>query len=93
MSDANIKPLIGDQVTAGYYHNLFTNLVEASVEVYYKRMKNTLDYKAGAELLLNPDLEVDIISVWESIWNRTTPKEKEWHVKWVDLLYLFAISA
>jgi hypothetical protein len=62
MSDANIKPLIGDQVTAGYYHNLFTNLVEASVEVYYKRMKNTLDYKAGAELLLNPDLEVDIIS-------------------------------
>lgn len=62
MSDANIKPLIGDQVTAGYYHNLFDNMVEASVEVYYKSMQNSLDYKSGAELLLNPDLEVDILS-------------------------------
>lgn len=62
MSDANIKPLIGDQVTAGYYHSLFANMVEASVEVYYKIMKNSLDYKSGAELLLNPNLEVDILS-------------------------------
>ena len=62
MSDANIKPLIGDQVTVGYYHSLFANIVEASVEVYYKSMQNSLDYKSGAELLLNPNLEVDILS-------------------------------
>ncbi|HEX2937261.1 MAG TPA: carboxypeptidase-like regulatory domain-containing protein [Bacteroidales bacterium] len=62
MSDANIKPLIGDQVSVGYYHSLFDNMVEASVEVYYKSTKNSLDYKSGAELLLNPNLEVDILS-------------------------------
>jgi hypothetical protein len=62
MSDANIEPLLGDQVTAGYYHSLFAKMVEASVEVYYKGMQNSLDYKSGAELLLNPDLEVDILS-------------------------------
>lgn len=62
MSGANIKPIIGDQVTAGYYNSLFANMVEASVEVYYKKTQNSLDYKAGAELLMNRDLEVDILS-------------------------------
>jgi hypothetical protein len=60
--DAQIKPLIGNQIALGYYQNLFSNTVESSVEVYYKRTKNHLDYKSGAELLLNPDLEVDLLS-------------------------------
>jgi len=62
MSDANIKPLIGDQIAVGFYQNLFSNRVEASVEAYYKSTSNHLDYKSGTELLLNPDLEVDLLS-------------------------------
>lgn len=62
ISDANIKPLIGDQVAFGFYQNLFSNSVEASAEVYYKSTQNTLDYKSGAELLLNPNLDVDLLS-------------------------------
>ncbi len=61
ISDAGIKPLIGNQVAAGFYQNLFSNSVESSVEVYYKNTRNHLDYKGGTELLLNPDLEVDLI--------------------------------
>ena len=62
ISDANIKPLIGDQVAVGFYQNLFSNRVEASVEGYYKSTSNHLDYKSGTELLLNPNLEVDLLS-------------------------------
>lgn len=62
ISDANIKPLIGDQVAFGYYQNLLSNTVEASAEVYYKGTKNNLDYKDGSELLLNRNLDVDLLS-------------------------------
>jgi hypothetical protein len=62
ISDAQMKPLTGDQVALGYYHNLLSNSIETSIEVYYKKNKNYLDYKSGAELLMNPNLEVDLLS-------------------------------
>jgi hypothetical protein len=30
--------------------------------VYYKRLENILDYKSGAQLVLNPHLETDVIN-------------------------------
>jgi outer membrane receptor for ferrienterochelin and colicin len=60
--DGNIKPLIGDQFAIGYYHNLLGDAVEASVEAYYKKIRNSLDYKNGTELLLNPNLDVDLLT-------------------------------
>lgn len=62
ISDANIKPLVGDQVAIGYYQNLFSNTIETSAEIYYKGTKNNLDYKCGTELLLNRNLDVDLLS-------------------------------
>ena len=60
LSDPYIKPLLGDQVSIGYYHNVKT--LELSAEVYYKKMQNFLDYKGGAELILNPHIETDVIN-------------------------------
>ena len=62
ISDANIKPLIGDQVAIGYYQNLVSNTIETSAEIYYKATQNNLDYKDGSELLLNRNLDVDLLS-------------------------------
>ncbi|GAB3931014.1 TonB-dependent receptor [Mucilaginibacter myungsuensis] len=62
LSDANIKPQYGDQVSLGLYRNLKANTVETSVEVYYKRLRDYLDYKDGATLFLNHNIERDIIS-------------------------------
>ena len=62
LSDPNIKPQAGDQVSLGLYKNLKSNTIETSVEVYYKRMKNYLDYKSGAVLVLNHHIETDVIS-------------------------------
>jgi hypothetical protein len=57
-----IKPLIANQVAAGYFRNFYNNTYETSLEVYYKDMQNVLDYKDGAELFLNEDLETELLS-------------------------------
>jgi len=60
LSDRYIKPQLGDQVSLGLYHNLKSNTIETSVEVYYKTLQNYLDYKSGAQLVLNHHIETDI---------------------------------
>jgi hypothetical protein len=62
LSDTNIKPQIGDQISVGYYKNLRSSTIEASVEGYYKVMQNSLDYKGGAVLIMNPHIETDVIN-------------------------------
>ncbi|WP_223648446.1 TonB-dependent receptor [Hymenobacter psoromatis] len=62
LSDNYIRPQVGDQVSLGYYHNFKRNTVEFSVEGYYKRTQDFLDYKSGAVLLLNPHLETDLVN-------------------------------
>ena len=57
----NIKPLISDQVTLGYFRNFKENMFETSAEIYYKDLQNQLDYVDNANLLLNKYLEADLI--------------------------------
>lgn len=62
LSDQYIKPQLGDQFSLGFYKNFNSNVIETSIEVYYKRMKNVLDYKSGANLVLNQHIETDIMN-------------------------------
>ncbi|HEX8377836.1 MAG TPA: TonB-dependent receptor, partial [Pedobacter sp.] len=62
LSDVNIKPQNGDQVSLGLYKNLKSNTIETSIEGYYKRINNYLDYKSGAVLILNENIEQDVIN-------------------------------
>ncbi|HYJ37225.1 MAG TPA: TonB-dependent receptor [Chitinophagaceae bacterium] len=62
LSDPNIRPQQGEQVSIGFYRNFKSNTIETSVEFYYKRMKYYLDYKSGASLVLNPHIETDVMS-------------------------------
>ena len=62
LSDPNIKPQTGDQVSLGIYKNAQSNTIEMSVEVYYKRIWDYLDYRDGATLLLNDHIEQDVIN-------------------------------
>lgn len=61
-SNKYIQPLIVNQVAVGYFRNFFKNTFETSVELYYKDMQNVLDYKDGAELFLNEDLETELLT-------------------------------
>jgi len=62
LSDPYIKPLIGDQISAGFYYNSKRTSFETSFEAYYKIMENFLDYKGGAELILNHHIETDVLN-------------------------------
>jgi hypothetical protein len=62
LSNPNVKPQSGDQVSFGLYKNLKSNTIETSVEVYYKRIKDYLDYRSGAQLQLNSHIETEIIN-------------------------------
>jgi len=54
-STNNIKPEISDQVSVGYYKNLWHNHYELTLETYYKTMKNQIDYRDGADVFNNMD--------------------------------------
>jgi CarboxypepD_reg-like domain/TonB dependent receptor/TonB-dependent Receptor Plug Domain len=60
-SSNNIKPQLSDQIALGVFKNFSDNAYESSVEVYYKTLKNQIDYIRNADLLLNPALEGDLL--------------------------------
>jgi len=60
-SSANVKPQLADQLSAGYFHAAENNSWEASAEVYYRDLKNQIDFISGAETLLNKNLEGDML--------------------------------
>ena len=61
-STNNIKPQSGDIYVFGLFKNFNNNLFETSVEVYYKDLKNQIDYIDGADLLINKYFEGDLLS-------------------------------
>ncbi len=61
-SSNNIKPQLSDQIAMGYFRNFDSNTYEASVEVYYKKLYNQIDYVRNADLLLNPAVEADLLA-------------------------------
>lgn len=59
-SNNNVKPQIADQVAIGLFKNFDIGL-ESSVEVYYKWMQNQIDYRDGAELIFNEELDGELL--------------------------------
>ncbi len=60
-SSTNIKPQVGDQLAFGYFRNFKDNNYEASLEVYYKWMRNQIDYRNGADIFLNEQVESQLV--------------------------------
>ncbi len=60
-SSNNVKPELAEQASIGYYHNFKDNKYEFSVETYFKLLQNQLDYKNGAELIFNENVESQIL--------------------------------
>lgn len=62
LSSPNVKPVICNQIALGYFRNLNKNVYEASVEIYYKKLNNVLEYRNGTTILLNNSLETDLLN-------------------------------
>jgi hypothetical protein len=55
-----IKPQQVNLYSAGYFRNFSENQYEASVEVYYKDLRNVIDFKEHSNLLMNSNLENEV---------------------------------
>ena len=60
-ADPYLAPLINDQIALGFFKNPANMPFETSVEVYYKKLQNILDYKNGAQILMNQYIESDLL--------------------------------
>jgi hypothetical protein len=59
-SGLHIKPQISDQYALGFFHTLKKGW-EYSVELYYKDMKNQIDYRDNANLVFNRLIERELL--------------------------------
>ncbi len=60
-SSNNVKPQVADQIAGGYYHNLKKNTYLISTEIYYKNLQNQIDYRNGAQTVLNDLVEGELV--------------------------------
>lgn len=61
LADTYIRPLIASQFAVGFYRNFYNNSIEASIEAYYKEMKNVVEYTNGPELEMNNHIETELV--------------------------------
>jgi len=61
-TDQYIKPQQADQVAIGYFRNFMDNKIEFSVETYYKKLKNTVELRNGADIQFNEAIEAQVVA-------------------------------
>ncbi|MDR3338564.1 MAG: TonB-dependent receptor [Candidatus Symbiothrix sp.] len=59
-ASSNIKPQQVHLFSTGYFKNFAENDYESSVELYYKRLENVIDFREHANLLMNQQLENEV---------------------------------
>lgn len=61
-SDKFIKPQLLDQVALGYFRNFNDDNYTLETEIYYKKVKNRIDYIDGADLIANEAIEQVVLN-------------------------------
>lgn len=83
-SSNNIKPQISDLFTLGYFRNFANNTNELSAEVYYKDMRNQIDYKDHAEFKDYDVIDTELLFGkgraygLELMWKKSTGRLTGW---------------
>ncbi|MFN3555799.1 MAG: TonB-dependent receptor [Bacteroidales bacterium] len=60
LSNDLLPPLAVDQYAVGFFRSFADAAYEASIEVYYKRIKNGKEYTSAGQIVMNPFLEQDV---------------------------------
>lgn len=60
-SDEHIKPVVSQALSLGWFKNFSDNRFETTLEAYYRLTDNILDYKQGANLLLQSFVETELL--------------------------------
>lgn len=62
LSSSNLKPQVADQMAIGIFKNFNKRSLEVSYEFYYKHINDLPDFKNGAVLLNNSNIETQLVS-------------------------------
>lgn len=62
LSDPYLQPQTVTQYSIGFFKNFNNNTIETSIEAYYKDQQNIIEYKDGANLILNDHLETELLN-------------------------------
>ncbi len=60
-STNNIRPQLADQGAIGYFRNFTDNMYQLSLETYYKKFYQLVEYVDGADLQLNQFVEGELV--------------------------------
>ncbi|MBC7451025.1 MAG: TonB-dependent receptor [Cytophagales bacterium] len=83
-STANVHPQISDQVAAGHQISFFHDKLFLSNEIYYKYMQHMIDFRDGAQLFVNNNLEGEFVYGkgwsygWECYLEKKTGRTTGW---------------
>lgn len=59
---SNVRPQNSDQLAIGYNQYIPRAKLSISVEGYYKRLRNLIEYREGASLILNDNFEDELVT-------------------------------
>lgn len=62
LSDRHLQPLSSDNYALGFFRNFSNNMIETSVELYFRNIRNLTEYKEGAEILMSRNIETGLIN-------------------------------
>ncbi len=62
LSGPYLKPIIVNQFALGYFRNFLDNSIETSIEAYYKKLANMVEYKNDADIEMRQNLETELIN-------------------------------
>lgn len=88
-SDQFIKPQVSQLYSAGYFKNINDNIYELSTELYYKTTNNIVEYKPGADFLLNKNIETELLQGFNKSYGLELmmSKKKGEMTGWVNYTY------
>jgi len=61
LADYHVSPQSADQVSLGFYQDFNRNFLNFSAEVYYKKVKDIVEYKDGANFIFSPQIETEVL--------------------------------
>lgn len=88
-SDRYIKPQVSSLLTAGYFQELADNIYEYSIEAYYRSTDNIIDYRPGADFLLQQFPEGELLQGFNKSYGLEfmVSKKKGEVTGWVNYTY------
>ncbi|GHB77397.1 collagen-binding protein [Persicitalea jodogahamensis] len=88
-SDTHIRPQISHLITGGVYQSFDSNIYEVTLEAYLRQSKNIIDYKPGADFLLQEFPETQLVQGRSLAYGIETmlSKKKGNFTGWVNYTY------